>query len=64
VEKLRGEPTSGHLPRSGTGIKDGSSGTEVAQMRDNPEGGELDPAVDGRCCKKNSPSVYLIQVRR
>jgi len=29
-----------------------------AQIRDNPEGGELDPADDVcRCCKKNSPYV-------
>jgi len=27
-------------------------------MRDNPEGGDLDPAEDVRkCCKKNSSSV-------
>jgi len=29
-----------------------------ARMRDNPEGGEIDPAGDvRRRCKKNSPSV-------
>jgi len=30
-------------------------------MRDNPEGGELEPAVDdSRRCKKNSPSVFFL----
>jgi len=53
---------SGHAPRSGTEIKDGRSSQSEhageAVMRDNSEGGELDPAIHGRRrCKNNSPSV-------
>jgi len=34
-------------------------------MRDNPEGGKIDPAVDDRRrCKNNSPSVYSAMDKR
>jgi len=33
----------------------------ASQMRDNPEGGELDPAEDvHRLCKNNFPSVFIL----
>jgi len=67
---------SDHAPRSGLDVKNGRSsvaGKSSAgedQMRDNSEGGELDPAGDARrCCKKNSVfssarrSFYPAQVR-
>jgi len=34
-------------------------------VADNPEEGELVPAVDDhRCCKKNFTSAYPVQIRR
>jgi len=42
-----------HAPRSIPEIKDERNSAEEAQMRDSPEGGELNPAVDDRrYCKK------------
>jgi len=60
---------SGHAQRSGPEIKNGRSGANDGAperlkcgSRDDPEGGELDPAVDvRRRCEKNSPSGFLAQ---
>jgi len=52
---------SGHIPRSRREVKSERSsakdGAPEAQMRDNPEGGELDPADDVRRRCKKFPSV-------
>jgi len=53
---------SGHAPRSGPEIEAGRSSAKDdapdVQIRDNTEGGELDPAADvRRHCKRNSSSV-------
>jgi len=56
---MRRPKQSGHAPRFGPEIKNRRSsakdGVGEAQMWNNPEGGELDPAVDDRRhCKNNS----------
>jgi len=48
----------GHTPRSGPEVKNGKRGVKYGaprgdRMRDNPEGGELDPADDVRRRCKN-----------
>jgi len=62
--ELRGDQQSGNARKSGREIKDGRStivpkiSAGEAQMRDIPEGGELDPAESVRKrYKKNSASV-------
>jgi len=63
VEELHGDPIVGPLPRSRPVVKNGRSsakdGVPERLKRDNPGGGELDPAEGVRKrCKKNSPSVF------
>jgi len=52
------EPIVEPNPRFGPKVKNGRSRAGEAQLRDNPVGGELDPADNARRrCKKNAPSV-------
>jgi len=61
VPRLYGDPTFGSRPRSGLESKIIEVMPKMARRKlgsdaDNPEEGELDPAVnDRRRCKKNSP---------
>jgi len=56
---------SGYAARSGLEIKNERWRAGEAQMRDNPEGGDLDPAIDvHRRCMKNSSVLSCIDKRR
>jgi len=71
MEEFCGDPTLGPQPKVWPEIKDGRSRAKdgsserlLAQFRKNPEGGELESAVnDYRRCKKNSLVLSCIDKR-